>query len=531
MVASSPLLEARAALSQVLLETSPGPVAWGGAGGASHYRAAGGVPRSLERIASWAEDEVDLMHLALGWRHAHPVSDADGPLVLVIEDLPPGFLASLEAAGTPGADLLVVLLDAGRRYAEESRALFGGRGVGSPGPYAEARGFRFLAPVELGRHDRLHKAVRAVLEERGVRFLHVLGPAPEGGAPSLSRRRSGEQWLPSTPGRTGPSWPGPVESAPTRSPAPAADSLELQVLSRLSTDLLEIPEVVCFWARSASPGPLGMLGRRLRRCPLDGALLEAAGAAAAGSHPVLALGASDLPGLLPQLLEMAAFPLTLLVTGGGLSPAAGSEEPDPAGVRDLSFLRQVPEITVAVPADEEEARGVLRSLLALPGPGALRLTSSPAVGIPGTEASPGLPPGVGRRLRPGGDLSLVCLGSTVFPAVLASEALNSWGIRAGVYDMRYLEPLDRGLLEEAASCGRILTVEEHCIHGGLGTAVLETLAGMGRTGVRVEVGGILPTLADPDPEAHGLTAEGIAEAARRMLGLGTDSGHGSKEAR
>jgi len=516
------------ALSQALLSCDPGPVAWAGAGGAAYRRALGGVARSLERVCSWAEDEVDLLHLALGWRQACLDSEAGGPLTLVIEDLPPSFLAALEAAVAATSDLLVVLLDGQRRYVEEGRSRWG-RPPGTSGTYAGARGFPFPLPVESDRPERLIKAVQGALDGRGVRFLHILGPLPEEGSSLPPGRRSSEPWLTSTTDRPRPSWPDPVEGAPARGALPAGDSFETQVLARLAADLLDTPEVVLFWARSAAPGPLAMLGPRLRRCNLRGALLEAAGAAAAGRHPLVALSASRLPLLLPELLDMAAFPLTLLVLGGGLTPVGGSEEPNPAGIRDLSLLRQVPEITIAVPADEEEARGVLRGLLGLPGPGALRLSSSPAVGVPDSEEQPSLPPGRGRRLRSGGDLSLVCLGSTVFPAILASEALNSWGLRAGVYDLRYLEPLDQELLDEAAACGRLLTVEEHCVHGGLGTAVLECLARQGRTDVRVEVLGIQPGLALPDPEAHGLAAEGIAEAARRILGLGSGSDHDPRE--
>lgn len=519
---------ARAALSRALLESAPGPVAWAGPGGAAHYRASGGEERGLERIASWAESEVDLLHLALGWRQARRSEGPGETLTLVVEDLPPAFLAALEGTRSRSEDLMVLLLDTDRRYLAEGRSAWN-RVPGTPGPYAEARGFAFLPPITTERNDRLVRHIRDLSQERGVRFLHVLGPEADLPPTAGSGRRSGERWLPSTPLRPAPSWPEPIETARPAQPLPGSDSFEAQTLSRLANDLLELPEVVCFWARSASPGPLSLLGRRLRRCGLKGALLEAAGAAAAGSHPLVALSASSLPELLPELLEMAAFPFTLLVMGGGLAPLEDSEEPNPAGIRDLSLLRHISEVTVAVPADEEEARGVLRALLELPGPGVLRLACSPAVGIPDAASHPYLRPGTGRRLRSGEDLSLVCLGSTVFPAILASESLNSWGIRAGVYDLRYLEPLDRDLLDEAAACGRILTVEEHCVRGGLGTAVLETLALEGRSDVRVEVVGIRPDLPDSDPETHGLTAEGIAEASRRILGVGTKAAPPWKE--
>lgn len=513
MSAVQPGTEARRALSRALMQAAPGPVAWAGPGGAAHYRSAGRVHKSLERIASWAEDEVDLLHLALGWRAGLRSLDDEGPLTVVVEDLPPALMEALERAR--GEDLVVVLLDSARRYVAGSRSMFG-RGGGSAAIYGEARGFPFPPPLEAERSDRLVRALDAAVSERGVRFLHVLGPeVPEA---SGERPRRSEGWLASAPA----GWPGPVDSAPTQARGlGAADSLETQVLARLAADLEGLREVVLFWTRSGPPGPLALLGRRLRRASVKGVLLEAAGSAAAGAHPVVAVSAPRVPLLLPELLEMAVFPLTLLVLGGGLAPMAGTEEPHPAGMRDLSFLRSLAGATVAVPADEEEARGVLRALLALPGPGVLRLASSPAVGVPDADEARVLPPGTGRRLRSGEHLSLACLGSTVFPAVLASEALRSWGVEAGVYDFRYLEPLDEDLLAEAAGCGRLITVEEHALHGGLGSAVLEALARQGRQGVTVQNLGIRPEVADCSPDAHGLTAEGIAEAGRRILGLGT----------
>jgi len=265
---------------------------------------------------------------------------------------------------------------------------------------------------------------------------------------------------------------------------------------------------------------LAMLGDRLLRRPSSGVLAEARGAAAAGQYPIVAVGARLLPTLMPQLMGGLEHPLTLLVTGGGLSFAGGDTLLNPGALRDLALLRMVSGLHVHVPADEAEALQVIRTARSLPGALAVRFTSAPAVGMNEPEAT--LAAGKSRRLRAGRDLAILALGSTVFPSVLAAESLAAWGVDCTVFDARFVEPLDPQMLEQAAACGRILTVEEHCRQGGLGTAVLEGLQKGGLHQVATWSLG----LPDDEPipvgstlEQFGLFAEGIQKAAAQGLGL------------
>ena len=128
-------------------------------------------------------------------------------------------------------------------------------------------------------------------------------------------------------------------------------------------------------------------------------------------------------------------------------------------------------------------------------------------------------------IREGRDLTLVATGGCVGTVLAVREALRADGISARVLNVHTLKPLDRAAIERAArETGRLLTVEEHSILGGLGGAVAEVLAELG-TGrlARVGLRDVFATEVAPYPELlrlHGLDAAGVEAAARALLGLG-----------
>jgi len=129
----------------------------------------------------------------------------------------------------------------------------------------------------------------------------------------------------------------------------------------------------------------------------------------------------------------------------------------------------------------------------------------------------------------GRDLTLVATGGCVGTALAVRDALRADGIAARVLNMHTLKPLDRAAIERAArETGRLLTIEEHSINGGLGGAVAEVLAELG-TGrlARVGLRDVFATEVAPYPELlriHGLDAAGVEAAARELLGRGSKAG-------
>ena len=212
------------------------------------------------------------------------------------------------------------------------------------------------------------------------------------------------------------------------------------------------------------------------------AVTLAAGMAAAGKRPVAAIYSTFAQRAYDQLLHdvcLQNLPVTLCLDRAGL---VGDDGPTHHGVFDLSYLRMMPNMTVMAPKDENELRRMLITALSLDGPAALRYPRGTAAGVPLTDDVQPLPLGKGEILREGGDVCFLAVGSMTANALQAAELLAADGIAAEVVNMRFVKPLDRELLLEAAGHVKLLvTVEENVLAGGFGSAVLECLADTGRT--------------------------------------------------
>ena len=206
-----------------------------------------------------------------------------------------------------------------------------------------------------------------------------------------------------------------------------------------------------------------------------------------------------------------------------LAPFAGLEA-GPWGsthhaLEDIALLRSIPGMTVLSPADPNESMRAVRAAAAVDGPVYIRLGFLTT--IDGYNADFRI--GQAVSMREGGDLTIIATGGCVATALAASEALSGEGIAAGVLNMHTLKPLDRAAVERAARAnGRIVTVEEHSILGGLGGAVAEVMAeiGTGRL-ARVGVRDVFCTEVEPYPDLlriHGIDAEGVQAAARKLVG-------------
>ncbi len=189
-------------------------------------------------------------------------------------------------------------------------------------------------------------------------------------------------------------------------------------------------------------------------------------------------------------------------------------------ITDLANLRALPNMTVIVPADASEASAWVPRIAEFDGPVYLRI--SRAATLPAHESTPPLEIGKGMLLRPGTDLTLVATGAMVGRSRRAAEALSLQGIDARLIEIHTLKPLDCDMIRQAAEeTGALVTVEEHSILGGLGSAVAETLAEghpvpLERVGVRDH---FCPTGCDPESllDACGLSEADILAGARRAL--------------
>lgn len=206
------------------------------------------------------------------------------------------------------------------------------------------------------------------------------------------------------------------------------------------------------------------------------AVTSAAGAAAAGLKPVAAIYSTFLQRAYDSVLHdicMQKLHVTLCLDRAGL---VGDDGFTHHGVFDYAYLRSMPEMTVMAPKDENELRHMLKTAVDFNGPISLRYPRGSGVGVDITEPMQALPIGKAEVLREGQDVSIWAIGSMVQSAAQAAEKLAEQGISTGVVNMRFVKPLDKDLLlAQAKEYGKIVTLEEGVLQGGVGSAVLETL--------------------------------------------------------
>lgn len=206
------------------------------------------------------------------------------------------------------------------------------------------------------------------------------------------------------------------------------------------------------------------------------AVTAAAGMAAAGMKPVTAIYSTFMQRAYDSILHdicMQKLHVTMCLDRAGL---VGDDGYTHHGVFDYAYLRSIPNMTIMAPKDENELRHMLKTALSFNGPISVRYPRGSGVGVDITEPMHGLPIGKAEVLREGKELCFWAIGSMVQSAVQAADKLKEQGIDAGVVNMRFAKPLDKELLiEHAKRYGKIVTLEEGVLAGGVGSEVLEIL--------------------------------------------------------
>ena len=257
------------------------------------------------------------------------------------------------------------------------------------------------------------------------------------------------------------------------------------------------------------------------------AVTFAAGMACEGVKPVVAIYSTFLQRGYDQLIHDVALqnlPVVFALDRAGLVGADGATH---AGAYDIPFVRCIPNMSMACPADERECRQLLSTAFAQDHPVAVRYPRGSGAGVAPLRGLEGLPFGKGeiRRERKGGQvdaatprIAILAFGTLLYPALQAAEALD-----ATVVNMRWAKPLDTALLlEVAARHDALVTLEEGAIMGGAGSAVMEALAAakvvvpvlqLGLPDVFIEHGDPAKLLS-----LQGLDAEGIRLAIAARFG-------------
>jgi len=253
------------------------------------------------------------------------------------------------------------------------------------------------------------------------------------------------------------------------------------------------------------------------------AVTFAAGLATQGYKPVVAIYSTFLQRAFDQLVHDVALqnlPVVFAIDRAGL---VGEDGPTHHGVLDLSYLRQIPNLLVMAPKDENELRRMLKTALYYgKGPIAFRYPRGSGVGVPLDPEIKGIEIGEGEVIRKGRNLALLAIGSMVYPALTASEILEKEGIQPYIINSRFLKPLDYKLFKEIfKEVSKVFTVEENVLAGGFGSGVMEFVEEE-NLGVEVHRIGIPDRFIEQGGrnlllELCGLTGKSIAEKVRRFI--------------
>jgi transketolase len=245
-----------------------------------------------------------------------------------------------------------------------------------------------------------------------------------------------------------------------------------------------------------------------------------AGLASAGKIPFTCGASCFLTGrALEQVKADVAYSRhNVKLCGMSSGMAYGELGPTHHSIEDLAWTRAIANLTVIVPADPLETANAVRVAAATDGPFFLRISRLPVPTV--TPAAQPFEIGRAVTLRQGRDITIIGAGVTVSRALTAAELLSADGVDAAVVNLPTIRPIDRDAITQAASRGPIVTVEEHTVYGGLGSAVAEVVVSTHPVRMRLMgVPGVFAPTGSPEflLEHFGLTAEGIRTAALELV--------------
>ncbi|MDR1705508.1 MAG: transketolase family protein [Clostridiales bacterium] len=248
----------------------------------------------------------------------------------------------------------------------------------------------------------------------------------------------------------------------------------------------------------------------------------AAGLAASGMIPFASSFAMFAAGRAYEQIRNSIgytrLPVKIGATHAGIS--VGEDGATHQCNEDLALMRSIPGMTILSPADDTEARAAVEAAILCDGPVYLRFgrLAAPVFNDP---AAYKFELGKGLKLRDGSDLTIIATGLMVWEALQAAEQLAERGIKARVINIHTIKPLDEDIIIRAAKeTGKLITVEEHSVIGGLGEAVCAAVCGS--VPVPVKRIGLKDRFGQSGPAAellklYGLCAENIVNEALKMV--------------
>src|SRR3954467_2967168 len=384
------------------------------------------------------------------------------------------------------------------------------KGMVTPSTLFEEFGFNYLGPIDGHDLDALVPTLQNIKKLKGPQFLHV-----------ITRKGQGYKLAEDDP--IAYHGPGKFNPAEGLQKVTGARPTYSQIFGQWLCDTAERnARMVAITPAMREGSGMVEYSERFPDRYFDVGIAEqhavtfAAGIACEGLRPVVAIYSTFLQRGYDQLIHDVAIqnlPVLFALDRGGLVGGDGATH---NGAFDFAFLRTVPNLTVMAPSDANECRQMLYTGCQLGRPAAVRYPRGAALG----DAHPHMslvPVGKGEVRKEGKRVAILAFGAMLKPALEAGEALN-----ATVVNMRFVKPLDVELVKRLAESHHlIVTVEEHQVMGGAGSAVCEALAAL-KVEKRVLLLGLPDRFIDHGDPARllasvGLDAEGIRAAIQKAM--------------
>ncbi len=352
----------------------------------------------------------------------------------------------------------------------------------TPGFLFESLGFQYVGPINGHNLSEMIATLENVKKIDGPTLVHVLTKKGKGYAPA---EQDPIKFHGVTPFHvlTG-------KAKKEKGPIPTYTEAFGRSLLRLAN---ENPKVVGITAAMGSGTGIDKLAREFPARTYDVGIAEqhavtfAAGMATEGCIPVVAIYSTFLQRGYDEILHdvcLQNLHVVFALDRGGL---VGADGPTHHGVFDFAYMRSMPNIVIMAPKDENELQHMLKTAIDHSGPISLRYPRGEGWGVNMDPEMKNLEIGKAELLRDGKDIVIAAIGDTVMPAVKAADDLAPLGIDAAVVNTRFVKPLDRDLFRDLlARVPRLITVEDHVIMGGFGSALIEFLADEGFSGVAVK---------------------------------------------
>jgi 1-deoxy-D-xylulose-5-phosphate synthase len=370
------------------------------------------------------------------------------------------FYAATRNAGKSVLKGAPPLFELAKRFEEHAK------GMVVPATLFEKFGFNYVGPIDGHDIDTLVPVLENIRHLKGPQFLHV-----------VTKKGQGYKLAEADPV----AYHGPGKFDPAvglQKPSASAKQSFTQVFGQWLCDMAaQDPRLVGITPAMREGSGMVEFEARFPERYFDVGIAEqhavtfAAGLACEGLKPVVAIYSTFLQRAYDQLIHDVAIqnlPVVFALDRAGLVGADGATH---AGAYDIPFLRCIPNISIACPADENECRQLLSSAFEQNHSVAVRYPRGAGAGVavqPGLKA---LPFGKGEIRRTGKAVAMLVFGTLLYPALEAAKALN-----ATVVNMRWAKPLDVALLlKVAAEHEALVTLEEGALIGGAGSAVLEAL--------------------------------------------------------